>query len=360
MSRVPVPTVVTAALLVIVLLTYALTFQVRFSESAVRVRLGKANEGSIISEPGFYARYPWPIETIVKYDDRMRVLDTPEIELKTRDGKNLIVGCYAIWRIKDPLQFYVSLQDVRNAEQKLRTRVNQARAAIIGQRDLSAFVNLDESVVAESYKQMETQMHDLAAKSLADEFGVELVSVAVRRISLPQEVTEAVFAQMIQARQALAERYRSEGTGKAEAIKAEAESASKQILAFADRKAQEIESQGVAASKRILEQIPDKDRAFFEYLRELDALAESLKQRSTIFLDVDEDLFRQFLAPPVEGLGGKAQTNRAPTDEELKEAAQIMPPASTRDNVGPASAAATPRSDTQTEAPSDAPTHGGK
>jgi len=306
MRRIPLPTLLTASVVVVVLLVYALTFQVRFSEVAVKVRLGKV--AAIIQEPGLYPRWPWPIETIKKYDQRLRTLDTLEAEVKTRDGRNIIVGNYAVWRIEDPDLFFKRVETIPKAEEQLRARIAQRRAAVFGNADLSSFINLNEEMVTTGFDRLEddllngTQAEEgRPGRSLAEgiraDFGIHLEKVAVRRISLPEETTQSVFQQMIAERQKEAARYREEGKAVAQTITAEAEGAKQQILAFAEHQAQEERSKGFQASERILKQIATADAEFFEWLRWLDALRTSLRQRSTIFLDNNSELFKPFVAP---------------------------------------------------------------
>mgnify|MGYP000652969738 CR=1 FL=1 len=224
MRKVPIPTLLTALVVVAVLLVYMLTYQVRFSEVAVKVRLGKV--AGIIDQPGLGLRWPWPIESIQTYDTRLRVLDTQENEIQTRDGKNIVVGNYALWRIADPLTFYKVVRTVPEAERNLRARINQRRAAVIGNEHLSAFVNLNEQLVEENYARIEQALLEGRQEggsgggaSLKDavlkDFGIELVKVDLRRISLPEETTQSVFEQMRAERQKEAARFREEGKSRA-------------------------------------------------------------------------------------------------------------------------------------------------
>lgn len=300
MKKVPIPSLIVALIVVAALVTYAVTFQVRFSQVAVRVLLGNADEGSVIREPGLKAKWPWPIETVVKYDRRFRVLDTPESEIKTADGKNVIVGCFAVWRIAQPLEFKIAVETERKAEELLRARINETRSSIIGKHDMSEFVSLDAEQLESSHEEIERQMLALAGPAILNEWGIEVVRIGVRRISLPEEVSQKVFESMIQEREAQAARYREEGAALAETIKAEAESAKNQILAFAQSKAQEIESKGTRAATRTLAQISEEDAPFFIWLRRLDALKAVLQERTTIFFDSEIELFKDFVQPPAE------------------------------------------------------------
>jgi len=299
MSKVSIPTLFVAGLVVLVLLTFAFAFEVRFSEVAVKVRLGEASESSIVKEPGLYFRLPWPIETIERYDKRLRNMDVPETELKTFEGKNVILNSYAIWKIEDPLQFYIRARTVREAQQQMRGRINTALSIAIGKRNLSDFVSLVERQVDDTYKSLEIDMLAELGDGLKDDFGIRLLSVGIRRISLPKAVTQKVFESMRSERDKIATQYRSEGKARAKTIEENANAAKDTILAFAQRKAQEIRSIGTQASTRILEQIPEQDREFFEWLRWLDGIKAALQQRTTILLDQDTLFSEVFYRPPV-------------------------------------------------------------
>lgn len=314
MSRVSLPTLFIAGLVVLILLAFACTHEVAFNEVAVKVRAGHADANSVIREPGIKFRWPWPIEEIETYDIRLHVLDTPEIEIKTADGKNVIVASYAVWVIEDPLKLYSSVpgHSVAEVENQMRSRLTQAQAGVIGKSTLSDFVSLDGAQTEASYGALLKKMLDGVEtredgtsvdigvrQTVKRDYGIDIKKIGIRRISLPKDATQQVFESMRQERNRMAATYRQEGKSKAEGIKARAEQAAKQILAFADTRAQEITSAGVKASTRILSQIPEADRDFFEWLRWLDALKAALEQKTTIFLDEKSPFFDPFVRPPV-------------------------------------------------------------
>lgn len=309
MKRLSVPTLVVASLVVLILLARMFTYQVGFNQVAVKVRLGQADEDSVVREPGLKLKWPPPIERVVLFDTRLRTLDLPETEIKTVDGKNVIVGLYAVWRVADALQFF---KERDRAEEQMRSRIAQQMAAVIGQASLADFVNLDAAQVDRNYDRLLAEMRDLTAErdgqvvhvggvwqGLMNDYGVDVVELGVRRISLPKETTQQVFESMRQERSRIATRYREEGKSRAAAIVAQAEQQEKQILAFAQRLAQEIRSAGTQAATRIYAQIQTEDREFFEWLRWLDALRAALAQRTTIFLDQNSPLWAPFVQPPV-------------------------------------------------------------
>lgn len=302
MKRVPIPTVLTAALLVLILVVYWITFQVRFNEAVVKVRFGRADAASVIDgrqdgQGGLHFKLPPPIEIIRRYDMRLQHLDTLEREIKTADGNNIIVGCYALWRIQNPLEFSVRLTSEERARESIRARIEDARDVVIGRHTMPELVNLDPDLVERSHLKIQEEMLAYAGPSVLRDFGVELVQIRLRRISLPADTTAKVQEAMTQERERLATQYRTEGRSIATSIRARAEALKNTILSFAERKANEIESAGVQASTRILSQIEKEDEEFFLWLRWMEALEATLRQNSTFFIDSQTDLYRYFTDP---------------------------------------------------------------
>jgi membrane protease subunit HflC len=301
-KRIPIPAVITGAVIIVILVLYSVMFTVRFSEAVVKVRFGSPK--AVIREPGLKFKWPRPIDTVRHYDTRLRVLDTPETEIKTRDGQNVIVGCFAIWRIEDPLEFYKRVESEREAEKDLRDRINHSRSQVIGQHNWAEFVNLDSELIDASHELIESEIMEDAAPGILADYGVRLERVGIWRISLPEEATASVQKSMKQERERMAARYREEGESLKQAIVARAESQSQQILAFAEGKAVDIEAAGVRASQRVFEQIPEEDTEFFIWLRWLEALEAALKTKTTFFLDSSNDVFKHFSEPPAELTAG--------------------------------------------------------
>ncbi|MBW7905065.1 MAG: hypothetical protein LC135_06545 [Phycisphaerae bacterium] len=305
MQRIPIVTVLTAAVLVAVLIAWMVTFQVSFYESVVIVRLGKAVPEGVLDgrDPngvGLHFKWPPPIERIRRVDMRLRVFDTLETETKTQDGQNVLVSVFALWRVKDPLLFTTRVPSDARAIEQLTARVAQARSEVIGSHRLSDLVNLDGALVARTHDEIQNDMHRRVAPGALNDYGVEIVQVAIRRISLPAEATAKVQEAMIAERGAIASRYEQEGRSLALSIKGRAEAAKKSILEFANRKAAEIESEGTQASTRILAQIEAQDQELYIWLRWLETLRDSMRTKTTVFLDWNTDVFRVFGSPDMQ------------------------------------------------------------
>src|SRR5580692_4704522 len=135
-------TVIIGALLVLIFVLLLFVFQVRQSEVAVVTTFGKPVEN--IDQPGAYFKWPWPIQKVYKFDQRIQNFEDKSSQTLTRDNNNLIVTIYTGWRISDASVFYPKfLGSVPAAQLALENMLRNAKNAVIGQHDLSDFVNTD-------------------------------------------------------------------------------------------------------------------------------------------------------------------------------------------------------------------------
>jgi modulator of FtsH protease HflC len=280
-----IPSMVAGIILVLLLLVYAVTYQVRFTELAIKTTFGKPADPNECdpNEPGLKLKWPWPIQGVVKYDKRIQILDSPEEQAQTQDRQILILTVFCGWRISDGVSFLQKVETVREAENLLRKHLRSAIGATVGQHRFGEFVSTDPKEL--QLAKIEDEIKADVAKE-AKGYGIEVATLGVRRISLPQTTTEKVFAQMRAQRLAMAERTRSEGEADARRIKSKAESLKQQILSFAQRKAKQIRAEGAAAAAEQWE-VFKQDEDFANFLRELEFMREALKLRSSFFLDSD-------------------------------------------------------------------------
>src|SRR6266581_7066712 len=103
MKRTPITLVIGVVLLIIAALLL-FTFQVRKSEVAVVTTFGRPTRP--ITEPGAYFKWPWPIQNVYKFDQRVQNFEDRLTEGMTRDSFNLLTSVYVGWRITQPTNFF--------------------------------------------------------------------------------------------------------------------------------------------------------------------------------------------------------------------------------------------------------------
>jgi membrane protease subunit HflC len=244
-----------AGLVVVVLASFAFTFQVRFTEAAVKTTFGKATAESVITEPGLRFRLPYPFQEVTKYDTRMRLLAMKVETQQTADNRQIAVETFCTWRVSDPLKFFQTFssggerseEHFQKAEQALQANLRAAAGVV------SKFT-MQDLFTAEAGKsripELEAAMKDAFTQSatkdgakLAD-YGVEAIEVGLTRVLLPEAVTTAVFDRMKSGRERIAKEIESQGQSQAQAIRDKANSDAQKISAFAERLAQDIRSKG--------------------------------------------------------------------------------------------------------------------
>ena len=104
MSRIQTLTRLLIALVVTAFLGFAMcSFQVASNESAVLTRFGSPVR--TLTSAGLFVKYPWPIDSVTRFDRRLRFYDTRVSEALTHDKRNVILPVFIAWRIEDPLKF---------------------------------------------------------------------------------------------------------------------------------------------------------------------------------------------------------------------------------------------------------------
>jgi membrane protease subunit HflC len=272
------------AVLVALLLAHMFLYQVRYDQVAVRTTFDKADAASVQESPGLKWRWPWPINKVSLYSKRLQVLEDKIEELQTADGKSVIVRTYLTWRIADPLSFYVTLKDPAEANRQLSSRLREIRG-LISRYQFDELVNVDREKL--KLADIERQAADALGAALEQAgYGIQVESVGIHKIILPESTTQKVFETMIAARERLAENALQEGQAQASAIRSEATSARERILAFAERKAQAIRSQGDREAAVQYESFA-KNEEFAIFLRKIEALRKMLDHNTTFVLSAD-------------------------------------------------------------------------
>lgn len=297
--------IVLAIVFVAALLSYTVTYTVRFTESAVLTTFGSAGEGAIKTDPGLKFKWPSPIQSVTKYDTRVRFLQARSQTQQTRDNRQVIVEAYCTWRVSDPLKFFQRFSNAggrasdhyRKAEETLLSSLRSAIGAT-SRYEMSDLFTTKEG----GSKLPELERAILAAMSSPDasgegldSYGIKTEDVGISRVLLPEETTRAVFERMGVNRERLAQDIIAKGEADASAIRSAADSQAKSIRAFAERRAAEIRNLGDIEAATYLSQMKDNPELAV-FLREMSFLRDSLSKRMTLVFSTDLPGFQR-LAP---------------------------------------------------------------
>ncbi|MCX7867453.1 protease modulator HflC [Limisphaera sp. VF-2] len=292
----PVVTLIVGALLVAIFALLLFTFQVRQSEVAVVTTFGQPTRN--ISEPGAYLKWPWPIQRVYKFDRRVQVFEDKFTEGLTADNNNLLTAVYVGWRIEDAQAFFPKFGggSIQAAERMLEGVLGNAKGAVVGRYQLSDFINADPTKL--KFDQIERDILALVDAQLrTNNTGIRIEFLGIKKIGLPESVTQTVFDRMTSERKVLVSRLENEGEAEAQKIRAQANRQAAEILAAAEAEATRIRGEGEAAAAQILP-VFERNPALANFELRLRALEQALKERTTLIFDERTppfDVFQGFL-----------------------------------------------------------------
>lgn len=284
-KHVNIPIMLLGFAVAIIFLIAIFSYQVPTTDRAVVITLGKIDP--VVRQPGLHFRWPYPIQKVMKYDTRLRCYDGNIGKLEetpTSDGKNITVSIYTVFRIKDLIKFQSAGGSIATAEDQLGILMRSAKGAIIGKYEFSQLVNSNPDKIKIS--QMESEMLEMVASPAFEQWGLEVVSVNIRTIGVPDEPAKAIAERMISERKTEAEKYKSQGEVKAKEIMTKADNDYTNILTKAEAKAKEIRAEGDSeAAKHYAAFQKDPELAIF--LRKLESMKRLMGKRTTLILDTN-------------------------------------------------------------------------
>ncbi len=263
-------------------------FTVKETERALKLQLGEVRRADY--EPGLHFKLPL-FQNVVKFDGRIQTLDSePQLYL-TSEKKQVIVDSFVKWRVADVARFYTSTGgNVQRANDRLSAVILKQLKDEFGQRTVNEVVSGERTAIMDQLK--------VVSKAQADELGIEIVDVRVKRVDLPGEVSQSVYDRMRAERLEVAKQLRSEGEERARRVRAEADREAEVIVANAERDAQIMRGDGDARATEIYADAFGQDPEFYSLYRSLNAYQRTFSNPGDVLLlEPDSQFFRYFKDP---------------------------------------------------------------
>ncbi len=260
-------------------------FTVDQREVALKLRLGRIEQ--VGYAPGLHFKWPL-VENVLKFDARIQNLDAdPQLYL-TVEKKNVIVDSFVKWRVEDVERFYTSTAgNVLRANERLSSVVVKQLRDAFGSRTILQVVSGERAEIMDQLV--------LALKEQADQLGVAIVDARMKRVDLPERVSQSVFDRMSAERKEVAKRFRSEGEERGRRIRADADREQEVILAEAERDAQKTRGDGDGRATEIFANAFSQDAEFYALYRSLNSYKNTFNNPSDILLlEPNTQFFRYF------------------------------------------------------------------
>ncbi len=275
----------TSILFAFFILIYTATFIVDEREVAIKFRLGEIV--TTYQDPGLYFMIPF-INNIKKYDSRLLTMDSKPEQFLTSEKKNVIVDSFVKWKITGPENFYRSSKgDERIGINRLSQIINDLTKSEFSKRTINDVVSGDRAALMNIVR--------LEANKAAQALGISVIDVRVKRVDLPDDVSNSVYARMVKERATVAKSFRSKGKEEAQGISALAERESETIIAEAYKKAQEIKGEGDAISTETYAKAYNLSPEFYSFYRSLTAYKKTFSaKQDVLIIQPDSDFFKYF------------------------------------------------------------------
>jgi len=293
-------TLIIGGVLVVIFALLLFVFQVRKSEVAVVTTFGRPAAANL-TEPGPYLKWPWPVQNVYKFDQRVQNFEDKFSQTYTADNNTLLVSVYVGWKINDASAFFRKIPgaSVPAAQQLLEGILRNAKNQVIGQHPLSELVNANPAEL--KFAEIETNIMQAVVGQLStNNYGIEIEFLGIKKLGLPDSVVQTVFQRMSNERQVLISKLQSDGEAQATIIKSGADRQASETVNNAVANATRIRGEGEAEAALTLPTF-ERNPQLANFLLRVDALKESLNQRSTLILDertAPFDLFRSLPANP--------------------------------------------------------------
>tara|TARA_B100000959_G_scaffold277459_1_gene334050 strand:+ start:730 stop:1581 length:852 start_codon:yes stop_codon:yes gene_type:complete len=274
--------VFTFILPVLLLVGFSSIFIVDETNQVVIIQLGKPVK--TVTKPGINLKLPFPFQEKITFDDRLLEYDSPPEEILSKDKKTLIVDNYVRWKIVDPLQFLKTVQAVPTAKSRMDDIVYSELRRELGTHDMVEIITENREEIMD----VVTKASNEATLS----YGISVVDVRIRRVDLPSQNEESIYARMEAERKRQANKFRSEGEEEAQKIRAATDRDKTIILADAYKEAEKIRGEGDAKALQIYARSYSADPKFYEFVRTLDAYKKVVDDKTTLVLPSGSKLFK--------------------------------------------------------------------
>jgi len=242
----------------------------------------------VINKPGLKAKIPL-IQNVIFYDTRVLDFDADVEEVILSDQKRLLVDAFIRYKIIDPLKFYQTVGNENGFKARISGLLSGSLRRVLGSDPLEVVLSKDRKSLMEKIQN--------SINLEADDFGVVMIDVRIKRADLPKANSEAIYARMRAEREKEARQFRAEGAEESQIIKSRADRDKTVILANAQKKSQILKGEGDGQAVKIYAKTFNKDKDFFLFYRSMEAYKKAFKEGDddpTLILSPDSDFFKYF------------------------------------------------------------------
>ncbi len=241
----------------------------------------------VVYKPGLHMQIPI-IDNVIRFDIRATILDIKASRITTVEKKDLLVDYYVLWKIKDIALYYNRTQGIKTkTEALLEQKANAVLKIEFGQLNIKEVVSSARSELMEKLRK--------TTRENADDLGIEVIDVRIKRIDLPKEVSDSVYTRMRAERERNANSFRAAGEKDSISLRADADKKRQIIISTAQKEANRIRGEGDAKAMEIYSAAYNRSPQFYEFYKSINAYKQSFKSKDDILiLKPEGEFFKYF------------------------------------------------------------------
>ena len=283
----------------------ALYLSVYFVEEGKQVivtEFGKTVED--IRKAGLHFKVPFIQETHY-LEKRLLPWDGEPESMQTKDKKRIDIDVWARWQIIQPMTFFKRVRTERQGQKFLDDRVRSAVRDVVARHNLIDVVRKSNKELVYETEELKRSKVDLVEGRGRDdvedeilaavdlkEYGMELTKVRIKRVNYVESVRQTVYQRMISERLRIARLYDSEAQEENNRILGQTKKELDQIEGEMGQKTAEIRGEADAKVIQLTAEAYGRSPGFYEFLRRLEVLKNTLDGETRLILSTESDLFR--------------------------------------------------------------------
>tara|TARA_B100000073_G_scaffold94908_1_gene75321 strand:+ start:313 stop:1233 length:921 start_codon:yes stop_codon:yes gene_type:complete len=234
------------------------------------------------------------IQNVVKFDKRILEWDGDATEVPTKgmldkrsvgssiqkekqETTNIFIDTFARWRISDPLKFYISVNNERQAQSRLDGILDGKI------RDKIAPQYIDD-IVVNSDQIMREALDAITDEFLSLDIGIEVLGIEIKRLTFNDKIMPQVFDRMASEQEAEAAKFEGQGKAKRSEILGIIDREVDLIISTANKDAKLIEGVADSTAAASYALAYKKDPEFYELWKTFDVLPDAIGTKSIFWL----------------------------------------------------------------------------
>jgi membrane protease subunit HflC len=301
-------TILIVLVVVALILLKASAFSVNEAEQAIVTQFGKVKNE--ITTPGLHFKTPF-IQEVHRLEKRLLAWDGEPEDMTTKDKKRIGIDVWARWRIVDSLQFYKRCKTISRGQGILDELVDSAVRNVVAShsliecvrstneplnyesRELGADQERKQERIAVGRSKLEEKMlAAVASTDLKATYGMEVTDVHIKRVNYIENVRNRVYERMKSERTRIAMLFESEAEEERNRILGTTKKDLDEIEGDREQRSAEIKGAADAEVIAIYAEALSKDPEFFEFVRQLEAYKNTLRERTRLILSTDNEFLR--------------------------------------------------------------------